>query len=246
MALRVSTISSDVTIADLGLVFFHPTVCRDISLEFSSREIRDSANLTTVIQSGLLLVDDGTFAIAGEDYDPDFVLLQQLALGLDVDTVSEAELLSSGDIYIKSDVFPLSVNSIASSTKNIYCPTAKWITWSLAENDKVVISGNAAAGTYTVDSIVDQHNFHVKEFITTATGGTISIYHPSASTKIGVNTTSLTLVSGHTLQEVVESIDDKLGEVVGANVGVLGFLIFQTDGGLVYNVNGDVVIKVNE
>lgn len=91
MALRVSTVDQNVTINDLGIVITHPTASRDLTTEFTSRELKDSSDLTNAIQAGLLVVDDGTFAIAADDYDPDEVVLQEL--GIDLDTPDKNDVL---------------------------------------------------------------------------------------------------------------------------------------------------------
>jgi len=235
MALRVTTTGSDVVLDDLGITVVHPTNNRDLRLEFTSIELRDSANLTDAIQLGDLLVDDGTYPIAAEDYDPDEMLLQELNVTSDQKNTSKNELLSAGDIAIVDGEFPIDLNSTAASTRNIYSLDGKWITWGLEAGDIVEVAGNAAAGTYTVESVTDQQNFVVAEGVLDSTGGTVTIYHPSASTKIGVDSSSLNYSSSSTLQEVLEDLNN-----------VASFqpnrMIMETDGKLVYIGDGDICL----
>lgn len=235
MALRVSTTGSNVVLDDLGITVTHPTTNRDLRLEFTAIELRDSAELTDAIQLGDLLVDDGTYPIAAEDYDPDEMLLQELNVANDEQNTSKNELLSAGDLTIVDGEFPLDLNSTAASTRNVYSTDGKWITWGLEAGDIVVIAGNAAAGTYTVESVTDQQNFVVVESILDGTGGTVTVYHPAASTKIGVDSSPLNYSSSDTLQEVLEDLNN-----------VASFqpnrMIMETDGKLVYIGDGDICL----
>lgn len=210
MALRVSTVSSTVYINDLGLVLEHPTVDRDLSLEFTSIEIKNSSDLTFAIQNGDLIVDDGNYLIAASDYDSDNLLLQELDITRDASHVSHAELSSIGSTHIIEGEFPLEINSTASITKNIYVPSAQFITWQLDIGDKVSIYENIASGIYTVDSIVDQQNFIVVEPIVSTTSGMIEIYHPVGASLVGIEDTNFDIIAGTDLQTVIDDIDDHL------------------------------------
>lgn len=209
MALRVSTTGSDVFLKDLGIYVIHPTTNRDLSTELSAFELRESGDLTTAIQNGDLTVDDGEHLIAGEDYDADEVLLQQLNLRGDEKYISVDELASVGSTPIVSGVFPLALNSTAAATKNVYAPAAKWILWNLEPGDLITISGNDAAGDYTVTSISDPENFLVAEDIVDSTGGTILACHPPGSTRIGIDNSNFGVLQGEDLQEVLEELDSK-------------------------------------
>lgn len=213
MALRVSTTGFDVPLDDLGIVIEHPTTNRDLFLEFTSDELKESEDLTLAIQNSDLLVDDGQFEINANDYNPNEVINQELFLKVDKRFISHDEL-SAGylDTPIESGVFPLALNSTASVTKNIYVPAARWGTWQIDIGDLVVINGSTAAdGTYTIDSISDHQNFIVVEPIADSTGGNITVYHPNAASRIGINDNDFQTVSGSNLQEVLDSVDDALG-----------------------------------
>lgn len=209
MSLRVSTTGSDVVLVDLGITVTHPTTNRDLSLEFTSIELRDSDDLTQAIQNGNLTVDDGTFGIHQDDYDPDQLLIEELAFWQDLNVISHDELASKNDIEIVSGYFPLSLSSTAQSTRNVYAIGGRWKTWWLHDDDIVEITGCPAAGLYTVESVTDQQNFIVKEAIVDSTGGQVTIYHPGGATKVGIDDSTLNNLSGDTVQEVLEDIDSR-------------------------------------
>lgn len=208
MALRVSTTGSNVPLDDLGIVVTHPTTNRDLSLEFTAVELRDSEDLTAAIQAGTLDVDDGTNFIHKDDYDPDEVLIQQLDIRHDELYISHNELRSVDDIEIADGVFPLALSSTANATKNVYASGARWITWQLEDGDIVEILGCAASGIYTVSGISDQQNFTVAETIPDSTGGTISVFHPTGAGRVGVDPGDLGWTSSTDLQTVLEDLSN--------------------------------------
>lgn len=219
MSLRVSTTGSNVSLKDLGLLIPHPTVDFDLTLYFTDIELRESLSLTTAIQGGSLLVDNGSINIPATDYDPDEVLLQNLGVDLDIHHISNDELRSDGTYPAKIGVFPLVLNSTASVTGNIYSPAGHFYSWKIEEGDLVEITGNVASGMYTVDSVTDQQNFIVNESIVNSTGGFVSIYHPVAATRIGVDPTNLTFSNANDLQRVLEDIDSNITQTSGISVG---------------------------
>lgn len=75
----------------------------------------------------------------------------------------------------------------------------------LEAGDKVVLAGNAAAGTYTVNAIINASTFDVVEAIATSTGGTAAFRYPAGATKVGVD--ALLTSSATTLQDALESFD---------------------------------------
>jgi hypothetical protein len=125
--------------------------------------------------------------------------------------------------------------------------------------DIVVLSGNAAAGTYTIDQRIDDTSFTVNETIADSTGGLCEARNPSGAARIGVDATGLTYITKTNLQEVIEEIDPQLaggggGEVntasnVGGEVGVfkqktganLEFRTLDEDGGLNISEETDTV-----
>jgi hypothetical protein len=219
MALRVTTTGSDVYLDDLGIVVVHPTTNRDLSLEFSALDLKHSNDLTDAIQSGSLLANDGNFSLIADDYDPDEVLIQQLGFRGDEKYISHDELRSNGEIPITSGFFPLSLNSTATVTRNVYVPGGKWILWEAAIGDKVEILGTQASGIYTVESIVDQQNLIVEESIVNSTGGTITLYHPPGATRIGIDSSLFDNIVGNNLQDILQSIDSELVQTSGISVG---------------------------
>ena len=116
--------------------------------------------------------------------------------------ISEEELSADGATSYRSE----SVLNVTSGTIN--CPantTLKDYDDPVQPGDIVVISGNAAAGTYTADTI-DFDSFTVVEAISDAGAGTVNFIHPAAATRVGVDPTPLTFTSATDLQQVLVDI----------------------------------------
>ena len=124
---------------------------------------------------------------------------------LDVDVVDAVELLSSGTTVVTTDTL---VSTVA-STKRV---TVSSINLNDQETpiepgDIVIITGNAAAGTYHVNVIVDNTVFSVVETILDSTGGSISFQDPPGATKVGLDPTNLTMTTSAVLQSAFGSVD---------------------------------------
>jgi hypothetical protein len=83
--------------------------------------------------------------------------------------------------------------------------------------DKCVISGSAAAGTYTVAVVVDDVTFDVTESIVTSTGGSAAFRFKSGALRVGVDTTGLSNSAASTLQGLISDFDSAIGS--GGNIG---------------------------
>ncbi|MBT8428377.1 MAG: hypothetical protein KJN79_00550 [Gammaproteobacteria bacterium] len=102
--------------------------------------------------------------------------------------------------------------------------------------------GGAADGTYTVAARIDDLTFTVNEAIATSTGGTCETQNPSGASKVGFDDTGLTYVDASNVQDAIEDLDASI-----TSGGALhGKAIFKIDGGIVYSLAGDALIKVNE
>lgn len=81
MAFLVKTVSSDVTISELGFTISHPTTDLDLSLQFEPEELRDAESLTQAILSGTLeyrLTNQESYR-SPASYDKDIFLAYELA-----------------------------------------------------------------------------------------------------------------------------------------------------------------------
>lgn len=222
MAFLVSTVSSTVNLYDLGTEIIHPTTDRDLSLEFTATELAESNLLTTAINNGSLVlkvVDDeyNTYTVEATEYYAGFSVQNQF-FRAEIENYITQDELSAGVLnkLIHPAATGLSVTSTAASTKNVYVTSGKFQKWKLASGDKVVITGGAAAGIYTVDEVTDQYQFTVVESIADSSGvGTLAIYHPTGATRVTVDTSGLTNVSGSTLQAVLSSIDTAISATSG-------------------------------
>lgn len=83
MGLFVDTVSTDISIDELGITLVHPTIDYDISGKFDGRMIAEATSLTSAIQGGLLVwkkTSGGAVELAS-DYDSDVVLADEANLG---------------------------------------------------------------------------------------------------------------------------------------------------------------------
>lgn len=216
MSFLVSTISSDVLIKDLGLYLSHPTIDRDISLEFNPEDIAHSANLTAAIsQPGAVLVaklskeEYGIEIIDGYFYNP-YILLQENLNPEFKEQIITAKEIKATDInaLIYPGVFPIQVSSTTNSTRRIVSNGAAFESWLLDSGDIVVITGSAAAGRYRVDTVIDQKTFSVIEPLASTAGvGTISIYHPVGASITGFNPSGLFSTSALNVQDAIKDLD---------------------------------------
>jgi len=76
--------------------------------------------------------------------------------------------------------------------------------------DKVVLAGNAAAGTYTINTIINATTFDVVEAIVTSTGGTVEFRYPAGAKKVGVDTTGFSSSGATTLQSLLTDLDSSI------------------------------------
>jgi len=83
MGLFVSTVSTNISISELGITLVHPAVDFQISSQFSPEEISRAISLTSAITGGTLVwrkTAGGANELAA-NYDPDFIDLENEATG---------------------------------------------------------------------------------------------------------------------------------------------------------------------
>jgi hypothetical protein len=208
-----------VLVSDLGLRLVHPTIERDLSLEFTAEEIANSGVLTNLIKNGDLVVklttlNFGLSEVDGDYYSPFALMEQKLNLAdLSDEIVTSKELSSySQSSYIYDGVFPISVSSTTALSRVVVCNDASFESWGASAGDVVVISGGSAAGSYTIQSVDSQKTIVVVEPIVTTIGsGTISIYNPTGAKLVGVDSANLVFTSATNLQSVIEDFDEAIG-----------------------------------
>jgi hypothetical protein len=123
----------------------------------------------------------------------------------DVDFVDARELLSDGTDAYKSSV---SITSVVGSTKTVTVSGGlEYTDDPVRAKDRVDISGNDAAGSYVIASVISDTQFTVSETIVDATGGTAAFRYPPGSESVGVDPTNLSFSSSTNLQAVLEDID---------------------------------------
>lgn len=123
----------------------------------------------------------------------------------DVDFVDAEELLSDGNDIYKSSV---TVVSVVSATKTVTVSGGlEYDDFQVRPDDVVDIESNVAAGTYTVDSVVSDTQFTVKESIVDATGGTADFKYRAGALSVGVDSSNMVFSSSSNLQSVLEDLD---------------------------------------
>ena len=151
----------------------------------------------------------------------------------DVDFLDAEELAADGQSSYRSGD---TVTSTTSSTKTVLLTTTAYILHGDApaeSGDIVILTGNAAAGTYTVDTIIDDDEFTVVESIPDSTGGLAEFRFAAGANYVGVDPTSLTQSVQTNLQGVLEDIDSAVsgGGITEAQHKTLRQLIhFINDG----------------
>lgn len=224
----ISTTTSGYSLPDLGLILTHPTIERDFSLEFSPEELAMSNYLTQAINSGgltLKLIDAeyNSYSVDSTEYYAGLSVQNQFVRAEIEDYVTADELAALPlTTLVNAAATGLSVTSTAALTRNVYVATGKFQKWKISPGDKAVITGGAAAGTYTVSGVTDQQQFTVTTSIANTSGvGSLALFHPTGSTLIGIDTSPFTTVSGTNLQSVLQSIDFQLINALVSTVNTI-------------------------
>ena len=117
---------------------------------------------------------------------------------------SESELSATGSIGFTTE----SIVDVASGTISVTSgATLTGYDDPIQIGDIVVISGNAAAGTYTVDTIPTLETFTVVEAIVDAVGGSAEFRHPAGGTRVGLDISGLTRITTANVQGALSDID---------------------------------------
>jgi hypothetical protein len=123
--------------------------------------------------------------------------------------VDAVELASDGTTEFKTGI---SVVSVVSSTKTVTVSgtSLNEPDYPLEAGDKAVITGNAAAGTYTVVTVSDDTSFTVLEEIADASGGSVRFLYPAGGLRVGVDTTGMAHVSHENVQQALKDLDSSI------------------------------------
>lgn len=127
---------------------------------------------------------------------------------VDADIIDAYELRSDGAASF-AYVTGVTVVSTTAATKRVVISgySLRDLDDPAEPDDIVVIIGSAAAGTYTIDTVIDATTFSVNENIVDSVGGTATFQHPPGATKIGFDPTGLTNVTAHAVQEAIQELD---------------------------------------
>ena len=120
----------------------------------------------------------------------------------DAGFVSEEELRSDSLSSFRSEP----IVDIVSGTLSFAADTAL-INYDdpIQDGDLVIITGNAAAGTYTVSATnLNLDDFEVVEAIVDAAGGSAAWHHPAGATRVGIDSSGLHYTTADNLQQALE------------------------------------------
>jgi hypothetical protein len=166
----------------------------------------------------------------------------------DAGLVSEAELSATGASAYRNE----SVSGVSSGTITVVGGQLINYDDPIQAGDIAIISGNAAAGTYTV-ATATLDDFTVVEPIVDAGAGTVDFRHPAGSTRVGVDPSTLSFTTENTLQAALEDLSagalpaamqvgDHLVSKDGATFAVVHPIISGDDGWL-SNCDADLLIE---
>lgn len=152
----------------------------------------------------------------------------------DLDFVDAAELLANGSTSYRTGVV---VVSTTSGTQTVVLTAGSAILRGddpVEADDKVILAGNAAAGTYTVATVVDDVTFTVVEAIVTSTGGTAAFRYVPGAKRVGFDPTGLIVTSATNVQDAIKDVATSGTGITGAAHKTLRQLIHfaDTDGPL--------------
>jgi len=142
-------------------------------------------------------------------------------MGLNVEQIRDSAIieedeLASGGVQSPSYSGPFTIISVVSSTKIItldstgYDGTTELSSERISHGDIIVITEGSAAGTYTVNQIINETSFSVNESIPNASSGSLSFYYPSACTKIGKDIISKpNTFRSNNLEQILNDLDEE-------------------------------------
>lgn len=163
--------------------------------------------------------------------------------------VSEAELASDGSSAFRTEAIVDIVSGIISFAANTLL---REYDDPVSPGDILVITGNAAAGTYTVDT-VSLDSLTVVEAIVDAAGGSADFRYPPGAAGVGVDPTNVPYSSETTLQAVLEDVPgvqpSEAGQVMisldGATWSARQPLV-SLNNGWINNTNGELLVSGGE
>lgn len=124
-----------------------------------------------------------------------------------------------------------SIGTVTSGSKQVTVPGGVLLAPDdgIQSGDIAVITGNAAAGTYTVDVVIDQETFSVVESIPNASGGSVDFIFAPGASRVGVDTSGFASSSASTLGELLQDLDTAASSG-GVPPTIIGQVPFSLDG----------------
>ena len=149
----------------------------------------------------------------------------------DLDFLDAAELAADGSTSYRTGV---SVVSTTASTKRVVLTSGAAIIHGddpVEVGDRVVLTGNAAAGTYTVALVVDDETFDVVEAIVDSTGGSAAFRYVPGARRIGFNPSGVPGTVATNVQEALSDVANNASGISASTHRTLLQLIHFIDGG---------------
>jgi len=149
----------------------------------------------------------------------------------DADFTDAAELAATGLADFRSGV---AVASTVSATKTVNLVAGAALVHGddpVEPEDKISLTGCAAAGTYTVATVVDDVTLTVAEAISDSTGGAAAFRYVPGAQRVGFNPTGLVNISAQTVQAALVQVDGAIsaGGITEAVHEALDTIVHEID-----------------
>jgi len=128
----------------------------------------------------------------------------------DEDLVTNDELGASyKDLALGiSGTWPVTTDSVNTSTNTITSSGIDFTQLGIEPEDVVELAGGPNAGDYTVAQVTSATEIQVNEDLSSSSGGDdLTVYHQPGATRVGVDESDLSKISGSTVQKALESVD---------------------------------------
>jgi len=130
--------------------------------------------------------------------------------------IIDAEIVDADELISDATLVYFATITIVSTTTGTNIIVVSGFTFNnpdvqVEAGDLIQITGSAAAGTYTINSIINSTTIDVVESIVTSTGGTADLLYDSGSLRVGFNPAGLTAVSATDVQNAIQQLATSIG-----------------------------------
>jgi len=128
----------------------------------------------------------------------------------DLDFIDAQELIADGAVLYRSGVV---VVSTTSGTQTVVLTAGADIVHGddpVEEGDRIILVGNAAAGTYVVATVVDDVTLTVVSAIVTSTGGTASFRYVPGARRVGFDPVGQIVTVATNVQDAIKDVANSI------------------------------------